>query len=93
MALAILSAVQTGALRQYSISSNTLETSGNIIVFPAQYSNVAYSTSASYSNIGYVRDLESFSGFLGIQAILLDPKVDSPSKEQIFTYGKFVYIR
>ena len=72
---------------------NTLQSrtssSGNVVVFPAQYSNVTYSTnSASYSNIGYTGDLETFNGFIGIQGILLDPKNVDPSKEEVFYYGK-----
>jgi len=72
---------------------NTLQSrtssSGNVVVFPAQYSNVTYSdNSASYSNIGYTGDLETFNGFIGIQGILLDPKNVDPSKEEVFYYGK-----
>jgi len=63
--------------------------SGNVVVFPAQYSDVLYnSSSTTYSEIRYTRDLEAFSGFLGIQGLLLDPKSANPTKEQIFYYGK-----
>lgn len=65
------------------------ESQGNVVVFPAQYSDVLYtSPSASYSNIGYTRDLESFNGFIGIQGILNDPKEVDQTKEQVFYYGK-----
>ena len=72
---------------------NTLQSrtssSGNVVVFPAQYSDVLYSTStSSYSSIGYTRDLEAFNGFIGIQGILIDPKNVNPTKEEIFYYGK-----
>jgi hypothetical protein len=64
-------------------------TSGNVVVFPAQYSDVLYSSSAtSYSSIGYTRDLEAFNGFIGIQGILLEPKNVDPTKEEVFYYGK-----
>lgn len=70
------------------IASRTAS-SGNVVVFPAQYSDVLYtSPSAAYSSIGYTRDLESFNGFIGIQGILLDPKNVSPTKEEVFYYGK-----
>lgn len=62
---------------------------GNVVVFPAQYSDVTYSSSAtSYPSIGYTRDLEAFNGFIGIQGILLDPKNVNPTKEEVFYYGK-----
>jgi hypothetical protein len=63
--------------------------SGNVVVFPAQYSDVLYNSSlTSYTNIGYTRDLEAFNGFIGIQGILLDPKNVNPTKEEVFYYGK-----
>ncbi len=72
-----------------SSSGTSSVPSGNVVVFPAQYSDVIYnSTATSYTGINYTRDLESFSGFLGIQGLLLDPKSASPTKEQVFYYGK-----
>lgn len=69
--------------------SSAVTSASNIVVFPAQYSDVTYSPSTtSYTNIGYTRDLESFNGFLGIQGILLDPKSVNPTKEDVFYYGK-----
>ena len=72
-----------------NVLQSRTSTSGNTVVFPAQYSDVLYSSSASsYSNIGYTRDLEPFNGFIGIQGILLDPKNVNPTKEEVFHYGK-----
>ena len=63
--------------------------SGNAVVFPAQYSDAIYSSSTTtYSDIVYTKDLEAFNGFIGIQGILLDPKNVNPTKEEIFYYGK-----
>lgn len=70
-------------------TSLTPSSPNNVVVFPAQYSNVVYNTSAStYSNIGYQKDLDSFNGFVGIQGILNAPQPNNPTKEEIFNYGK-----
>jgi hypothetical protein len=72
-----------------NIIQSRTSTSGNIVVFPSQYSDVLYSSSTStYSSIGYTRDLEAFNGFIGIQGILLDPKNVDQTKEEVFYYGK-----
>ena len=72
-----------------NIIQSRTSSSGNVVVFPAQYSDVIYSSSTTtYSGIRYTRDLEAFNGFIGIQAILLDPKNVDPTKEEVFYYGK-----
>jgi hypothetical protein len=71
------------------VNSQQTPVSSNVVVFPAQYSNVTYNASTnSYENIGYQSDLESFNGFIGIQGILLDPPNVNPTKEEVFSYGK-----
>jgi hypothetical protein len=71
------------------VNSQQTPVSSNVVVFPAQYSNVTYNASTnSYENIGYQSDLESFNGFIGIQGILLDPQNVNPTKEEVFSYGK-----
>jgi hypothetical protein len=70
-------------------TSQPASVSTNVVVFPAQYSDVIYNSSTStYSDIGYQKDLNSFNGFIGIQGILLDPQNLNPTKEEIFDYGK-----
>ena len=70
-------------------SIGSVQSSSNVIVFPAQYSNNTYSSSSSnYGTISYEKDMESFNGFIGIQGVLLDPLPNNPTKEQIFNYGK-----
>ena len=72
-----------------NVLQSRTSSSGNVVVFPAQYSNVTYSSSTtSYPDIVYTRDLEAFSGFIGIQGILTDPKNVNPTKEEVFYYGK-----
>jgi len=80
-------------LSESSAALNILQartsSSGNVVVFPAQYSDAIYSSSTTtYSDIVYTKDLEAFNGFIGIQGILLDPKNVNPTKEEIFYYGK-----
>lgn len=62
----------------------------NVIVFPAQYSDRIYTSSSSNygSNIGYTKDLDSFNGFIGIQGTLLNPLPNTPTKQEVFDYGK-----
>ena len=79
--------ISTSSAELNNLQART-STSGNIVVFPAQYSDVLYSSSASYSSIGYTKDLEAFNGFIGIQGILLNPKNVDPTKEEVFYYGK-----
>jgi len=70
-------------------TSQQISVSSNVVVFPAQYSDVIYNSSTtSYDNIGYQTDMNSFNGFIGIQGILLDPQNIDPTKEEIFAYGK-----
>lgn len=70
-------------------STQPVSVASNVVVFPAQYSDVTYNgTNSNYTSIGYQKDLDSFSGFIGIQGILLDPQPINPTKEEIFTYGK-----
>ena len=80
-------------LSESSAALNILQartsSSGNVVVFPAQYSDAIYSSSTTtYSDIVYTKDLEAFNGFIGIQGILLDPKNVNSTKEEIFYYGK-----
>lgn len=70
-------------------TAQPVSVSSNVVVFPAQYSDVIYNgTTTNYDAIGYQQDLDSFSGFIGIQGVLLDPQPVNPTKEEIFTYGK-----
>jgi hypothetical protein len=69
-------------------TSQPVTVSPNVVVFPAQYSDVIYNGSNNYTSIGYQKDLDSFSGFVGIQGILLDPQSNNPTKEETFNYSK-----
>ena len=62
----------------------------DLVVFPAQYSNVAYNPSATNygSQIGYNGDLNAFNGFIGIQSLSPAPISANSSKNQIFNRGK-----
>jgi hypothetical protein len=62
----------------------------DLVVFPAQYSDVSYNPSATnYGNqIGYNGDLNAFNGFIGIQSLNPDPISSTSSKNQIFSRGK-----
>ena len=60
-----------------------------VIVFPAQYSKISYSSSpTTYSTIDYNNDLNSFSGFIGIQGIDTNPLPSTATKIQVFNKGK-----
>jgi hypothetical protein len=62
----------------------------DLIVFPAQYSNVTYNSSTTNygSNIGYNVDLDAFNGFIGIQSLTPSTLSSSASKLEIFNRGK-----
>jgi hypothetical protein len=68
----------------------TSNVTNNVVVFPAQYSDSDFNSSATNygSSIKYTRDLEAFNGFLGIQGVLLDAQNANPTKEATFSYGK-----
>ncbi len=73
------------------VGTNTSAGLNKTVVFPAQYSDITYDSSAtSYSNIGYYKDLDAFPGFLGIQSMDAEPLGASPTKEEIFNHGKLL---
>jgi hypothetical protein len=61
----------------------------DLIVIPAQYSDIEYNPSISnYTQIGYNGDLDAFNGFIGIQSLTPNSLTDTSSKLQIFNRGK-----
>lgn len=61
-----------------------------IVVFPAEFSDIVYNpSSTNYGNqIGYNTDLNSFNGFIGIQDLTPAPLTSSASKLDVFNRGK-----
>jgi len=60
-----------------------------IVVFPAQYSKISYSsTPTNYSTVDYNDDLNAFNGFIGIQGLDTNPLSSTATKLQIFNKGK-----
>jgi hypothetical protein len=70
-----------------------------LVVIPAEYSDIYYNSSpnviyggrdtqGSPSPVGYNKDFDSFNGFIGIQDISPNPVSASASKIQVFNRGK-----
>jgi len=73
----------------YTSFSNSNSSNTTPVVFPLQYSDVVYNgTNTGYNNIKYYKDLEAFSGFLGIQSLSPESLPSTYSKEQVFSHGK-----
>lgn len=79
----------------YGVTGYTSFTNANpsiakdVVVFPAQYSNVSYNPSTTnYQSIGYYKDLDAFIGFLGIQDLNPSELKSGATKEEVFIHGK-----
>ncbi len=60
-----------------------------VVVFPAEYSKIAYSSSPiNYSVVDYNDDLNKFNGFIGIQSLDTNPLPVTATKLQVFNKGK-----
>lgn len=78
-----------GATGYGSFDNTNPNPSVPVIVLPAEYSKILYSsTPISYSTIDYNDDLNTFNGFIGIQGINTNPLPSTASKIQVFNKGK-----
>ena len=83
-----------GATGYTSIKNARPDLFKELIVIPAEYSDIYYDSSPNViygdtgSPVGYNKDLDTFNGFIGIQDISPSSVGIDPSKIQIFNRGK-----
>ena len=83
-----------GATGYTSIGNARPDLFKELVVIPAEYTDIYYSNSSNIiyggtgSAVGYNKDFESFNGFIGIQDIAPEPVPADASKIQIFNRGK-----